>query len=81
MIDQILVDTKGTEDYGRQYQSEDNRSEGWHLAQYRSTQIVAGAVYMAAIVLREIKKNEINKATHIIPRRQHCFRNCYSSDI
>ena len=53
IIDHVLVDTNGTEDYGSQYQSKHNRSEDRHLAQYRSTQIVAGAVYMAAIVLRE----------------------------
>jgi len=59
----VLVDTNGTEDYGRQYQSQDNRSirEGY-LAQYRSTQIVAGTAYITAILLRE-KTNE-QRAIH-----------------
>ena len=63
IIDHVLVDTNGKEDYRRQYQSQDNRSEDGHLAQYRSTQIVAGTVYMTATVLRKKKKK--NKQTRI----------------
>jgi len=58
IIDHVLVDTNGKEDYRRQYQSQDNRSEDGHLAQYRSTQIVAGTVYMTATVLRKKKKKK-----------------------
>jgi cystathionine beta-lyase/cystathionine gamma-synthase len=61
IIDHVLVDTNGTEDYRRQYQSQDNRSKDGHLAQYRSTQIVAGTVYMTATVLTE----KTNKQTRI----------------